>query len=673
MKKGGKKLNRESISRFRDISLTILVIVIILGVLIFSLYYLDDDNTNTKFRKRYSSYNDGWTLVLGGERSMVDLPAKVHSGDDGTIVIKKVLPDTIPRYSAVGVRNFHHEMEVKLNGEVVYTYPSDENKAFNSILSDEWSIINLSSDSSRATMEIVFKNNSILPFDGYIGEVYFGDDNSIIQHLRDTSFWGFISGLILIIIGAILVIISWVYRKPTNQSPNTAMGFAFLCFGFWLSNRSKMPFFSTNNNAIFLFAMITMLLVAPFIFLYSYYRSAIYKIISIMGFRITLALAVFFVVTCFFIPYNVEVVAMVSYILILVAFLYNGVLLFRSSYGPTAKYRSNIELMLDKTEFYSNMVFPPAAVVEMIISKKELWTEVSGFFRLVLVIYASIYMVFVLWRTYLVVQDRAIVSEKLQESQLELMMGQIQPHFIFNTLSSIRTLVKIEPDVAYKMLYDFSNYLRANVDNVTNLDGIKFAAEAEHIKSYVNIEKVRFGDRLNVEYDIGVSDFIVPPLSIQPLVENAIKHGVVKKLEGGTVWLRSYSNDEYNIVEVEDTGIGFNQESASAVFSIYEKNNDRIGMESNLVAAVAMREVLAVSTLLDENGEPLVLTTPVIKEDYSGNGSEEHKSKGMLNIILRLKEMANATIRIESQSGKGTKFTVLFPKKKPDEVIDDIL
>ena len=134
----------------------------------------------------------------------------------------------------------------------------------------------------------------------------------------------------------------------------------------------------------------------------------------------------------------------------------------------------------------------------------------------------------------MVVQDRTLVTQRLQESQLELMMGQIQPHFIFNTLSSIRTLVMVDPPIAYDMIYDFSNYLRANVDNVTNLEGIPFASEVSHIKSYVNIEKVRFGDRLSMEYDIQIDSFIVPPLSIQPLVENAIKHGVCRKPEGGT-------------------------------------------------------------------------------------------------------------------------------------------
>ena len=643
-------------------------VVAVLAVVIFIiaiLLSLDDENTNTKFRKRYNSYNHGWTILVDGNRTMEDLPVKITSGKDRKILLKKALPDPIPKYSAIAVRNYHMKMEVRINGEVVYSYPNHSDTKIVDIISDEWSVINLKSDSSRGILEIEYTDDGIIiPFSGYIGDVYFGDDNSIIQNLKETNFWGFISGIILIIIGGMLLIVSWIYRKYTNQYPNAAMGFAFLCLGLWFSNRSKMPFLSTNNDRFFFLSLGAILLVAPFVILYTYVRIDEQKTLTKWGFRISLIIAAILLITCVFIHYNVQFIAMASYFAIIIACVLNGVLMYRASFGVESRGKPQLELLLNRSELVANFAMFPAAVIEMYLSRHELWTELSDFFRAVVVFYAITYMIFVLWRTYVMVQGGTAVSERLQESQLELMMGQIQPHFIFNTLSSIRTLVKVEPDVAYKMLYDFSNYLRANVDNVTNLDGIKFAAEVEHIKSYVNIEKVRFGERLNVEYDIGMTEFIVPPLSIQPLVENAIKHGVVKKIEGGTVWLRSFSTDQNEVVEVEDNGIGFSVESASRVFSIYNDNEMRVGMESNDVAIKALTEVLEASTLLDENGEPLKFNSPAIVDDLSGNGSESHKSKGLLNIILRLKEMVGAKIIIESQTGKGTKMTVLFPKAK---------
>ncbi len=638
--------------------------VIAFGVLLsLAIYFMDNDFTNTKYRKRYIEYGDDWTVIIDGEKTRHDLPAYVKSGKDSEIVLKKTLPDPIPKYSAIATRNYHQIMEVSLNGEVIYTYPGENWDGITKIISDEWCVINLSSDSSRGVLEIKLKNEANTPFFGYIKDIYFGDDNSIIQHIRESNYKSFISGVILITLGAILVMLSFIYRKPTNQAPNSAMGVVLFCFGIWMCNRAKMPFFTTDNTAVFLISLFALMMSGPFVFLYCYYRNPIYRNISIIAFKITLGIDFLIMLISFFVPLNVQYISMFAYATILLAFIFNGFLLHKNSIGDAAKLRGKTELLLDRTELMTNMLFPIAGVLEMFVSRNQLWTEVSYPFRIIVDIYGFIYMLFVLWRTYLVVQDRVVVSERLQESQLELMMGQIQPHFIFNTLSSIRTLVKIEPDVAYKMLYDFSNYLRANVDNVTNLDGIKFAAEVNHIKSYVNIEKVRFGDRLNVEYEIDEADFTVPPLSIQPLVENAIKHGVVKKLEGGTVWLRSYQEEDYYVVEVADNGIGFDKAAASEVFSIDLDKDDSVGLESNKVVVAAMKDVMESLSLKDENGEPIILEGPTRRENLSGNGSEEHKSTGMMNIILRLREMANAKIEINSRTGSGTVIRVRIPKK----------
>ena len=82
------------------------------------------------------------------------------------------------------------------------------------------------------------------------------------------------------------------------------------------------------------------------------------------------------------------------------------------------------------------------------------------------------------------------------------MISQIKPHFIYNTLGSIRTLIKISPEKAYDMVYDFSVYLRANIDSMGTREKILFSDELRHVKAYVNIEKVRFEDRLEVVFDI---------------------------------------------------------------------------------------------------------------------------------------------------------------------------
>lgn len=154
-------------------------------------------------------------------------------------------------------------------------------------------------------------------------------------------------------------------------------------------------------------------------------------------------------------------------------------------------------------------------------------------------------------------------AKRTKEAEVKLMVSQIQPHFIYNTLSSISTLIKIDPEKAQKGLDDFTEYLRANLTSISETGLVSFENELRHIQTYLSLEKIRFDERLNVTLDIQTKDFKVPPLSIQPIVENAVKHGILQKLEGGTINIKTYETEKANIVEISDDGIGFDTKDSS--------------------------------------------------------------------------------------------------------------
>ena len=165
-------------------------------------------------------------------------------------------------------------------------------------------------------------------------------------------------------------------------------------------------------------------------------------------------------------------------------------------------------------------------------------------------------------------------AKKSQEAEIKLMMSQIQPHFIYNTLASISTLIKIDPDKAQKALDNFTEYLRANLSSLSQTSLIPFENELRHIETYLALEKMRFDERLNVIYDIKTIDFMVPPLSVQPLVENSVKHGILKKIEGGTITIKTYENEEAYFVEISDNGVGFAVKNAKNI------DNNHIGIDN---------------------------------------------------------------------------------------------
>ena len=149
------------------------------------------------------------------------------------------------------------------------------------------------------------------------------------------------------------------------------------------------------------------------------------------------------------------------------------------------------------------------------------------------------------------------LEKELEESRIKLMISQIQPHFIFNVLGTIRGLCRENPEQAWIGLGDFSMYLRANMNALTNEKSIPFEMELAHVETYLRLEQMRMGEKLNVVYDIQEKAFSVPPLMLQPLVENAVKHGLFYKAERGTVIIRSVRKDGRIVLSVQDDGIGF--------------------------------------------------------------------------------------------------------------------
>lgn len=199
------------------------------------------------------------------------------------------------------------------------------------------------------------------------------------------------------------------------------------------------------------------------------------------------------------------------------------------------------------------------------------------------------------------------LKAELEQSRIAVMLSQIQPHFLYNSLTSVMDLCDRDPKQAKAAIADFADYLRGNLSSLKTDNLISFRTELEHIRKYLRLEKLRFQDELEVLYDIHVLDFMLPALSVQPLIENAVKHGVGQKIGGGIVSVRSYETDEHYVIRIEDDGVGF----AEGEYS--EEDGTHVGIE---------------------------------------------------NTRKRLEMMMNAQLEIESKKGEGTKATILIPKRR---------
>ena len=157
--------------------------------------------------------------------------------------------------------------------------------------------------------------------------------------------------------------------------------------------------------------------------------------------------------------------------------------------------------------------------------------------------------------------DRAEKSLEMAEEnaaqRISIMQLQMRPHFVFNTLMSIYYLCEQDPEKAQNVILNFSNYLRQNYSALTNEDTITFTEELEHTKAYLAVEQVRFEGRINIEYDTPHTDFRLPPLTLQPLVENAIKHGRGPGNDTLNISITTAKTGDKSVLTVANTGVEF--------------------------------------------------------------------------------------------------------------------
>ena len=206
--------------------------------------------------------------------------------------------------------------------------------------------------------------------------------------------------------------------------------------------------------------------------------------------------------------------------------------------------------------------------------------------------------------------EKQALKLELQESRISIMLSQMQPHFIFNTLNTIYHLCESDPELARNTLNSFSTYLRNNIDNLDRRELIHFDKEMSFVKSYLDIEKVRFDDELQITFDLHVTNFKLPVLTIQPIVENAVKHGTSKKEGIATLCISTRETDTCYEIEIRDTGVGFDTK------------------------------------------------LPI----------DEHKHIGISNIRQRLKHLCNGTLTIESTVGVGTTAIIQIPKAEEESI-----
>ena len=197
---------------------------------------------------------------------------------------------------------------------------------------------------------------------------------------------------------------------------------------------------------------------------------------------------------------------------------------------------------------------------------------------------------------------------ELSQTELSLLRHQIRPHFVFNALHIIKSLIRSNPDQAIRSLEDFSDYLRANLDIIRSEGLVSFEEELDNIEAYISLAHADESKGVNVVYDIQERDFRLPPLSVEPLIENAIMHGIAGN---GTITLSTTSDEDAYIVKVADDGCGFDKGSTRQ-----EKKRRGIGLD-NVRTRLDKQCGGSLDIASDDNGTVVTIRIPKEQEAMS--------------------------------------------------------
>lgn len=579
----------------KSVRFTLLFLIIALPLL---MYFID----LSLFKDTsISSHDLTWHyLNENSEEKDITLPIKIKTSINEERTIYTYLPSDTTKINALSFRSIYQTVLIKVDDEVVYEYSKDSNKNVTFAVSKKMIIVDLPDDISGKKLSVTI-NSPFTKYSGYFSDLYVGESIELVNTIYTKELSGLVLSLVIIFLNLSFIFANLLLYKIKKS--NLSLLYMFLSglfLGLWLLGDCTLITLYINN---YFSDYLSYLSISAFVVILSMYlktsiKSRFTKTMFYVSIgNIVLQHLLHLLGLCSFVilmPINILLIftLLLFYLLRLIKKIINK------------QDNKKIEF-LNLCEIVLIFVLTLSTVINMILQNV---TSIN--FNSIIGMYYFIFLIIIYVKTTTTTVKAAESSEiykvKLRETKEYLMQSQMKPHFIFNTLGAIRTLIMSDPKVAYEMTTNFSKYLRSNISTIEPWEKISFTQELDHIKAYVAIEKQRFLDRVNVIYDIETEGFFISPLSVEPLVENAIKHGVCKRVKGGTVKISSKEYEDRYEVIVEDNGVGFDT-------SILETNDNT-------------------------------------------------KSVGLKYIILRLKELSDADFSITSIKGKGTKAVITIRK-----------
>lgn len=499
--------------------------------------------------------------------------------DDTPIGVKKeytfMLDESLDSDTHLAFYTVHQYVDVYIDGQSIYRLQPSEKNRMSKTVGSNWTMIPIYREDAgkEVCVEITpvyesFRNREI--------DFLIGSELAIYKERLSKDLPQLILGAMAVFVGLVFICVA-VYNifKKHRGKGLAALGLFSVMLGFWrLTDTRFTPFIFPNRPVLLFYISVTLLMIGmvPLIkWLEEYFTKKSRRILE--GYCIVAALICLIqLLLQFFGVLDIREMLSVTHILIAIGvMIVIGIAVYERIKYP------------DKPKMFVGSKLPYICAVGVIGDVVAFYVKGNSSGLLFSLLAFLLYIVFMGIATMfnyseqelqLAEKDRQLAEQerKLTERRISVMMSQIRTHFIFNVLTTISTYCKSDAKKADDALIRFSRYLRRNIKTIEQEGLIDFQTEMEQLEDYIALEQLRFGDMIIFTKELEVTSFQLPPLTIQPIVENAIKHGLVEHDKSGVITLQTVREKDSIVITVADDGVGFVPEECEKEDSVGIKN-----------------------------------------------------------------------------------------------------
>ncbi len=506
-----------------------------------------------RLERSLGKLDDGW--MLNGEY-VGQLPERHECEAGETTCLSVTLPEAFDTAGAICFYTVYSDVEVSLGGRIVYTLIKPAGEKMTSCAPSCWNVVLLSADCAGQTLEISL-TTPYSEFANFMPECTYGSAEDIDRLVQMKTIPHFVAGLAILFIGIVFALVAVILRYYVIGSTGLySLSLFTVVLSVFLTSKQTTILMNVQGGTNYVLIQDIAFMLCPVM-----YTRYLMRVHSGLSRRIALGL---------------HAAGLLNLVLVLLLQFF-GVKEIPQLMAGTRNLCAAVIVYAFVLEFrQQNRIMVSVLAISAGYSAIKYYLTDSISWLVYLALFGNIYiMVYRAIRAVVVAQAKQIRLESaLQVSKSEIATVQITSHFFYHTLDSIRALIRLDADKAYKMAGDFAKYVRYRVDGVERMEEtVSFSRELRSIRAYTDIKQAQLGDRFEMVFDIETEDFQILPLTVQPLVENAVIHAVQRRRDGGRVVLRCREAEKSYHIEVIDNGPG---ENAAEEFHEKQKKSTAI-------------------------------------------------------------------------------------------------